>query len=125
RVSLEQAIQHGGHFGKHAFGQISGVRTWIGRGLMCLVQGLGDLQCLLHVQSKLLRTDLLERPQIEQQRRAFAHTLSLDRHYLSTTSGPDLLCSLLCDGLLKAATCVVSTAIGCNPLRRERLSTCG
>ena len=43
RIGLEQTVEHRGRFGMHAFGKIAGVATWIGGGLVRLVQGLGDL----------------------------------------------------------------------------------
>jgi hypothetical protein len=111
-IGLEQAVQDRGHLGEHAFGQVARIRARVRRGLVRLVQGLGDLQGFLHVQPKLLGTHLLQGAQVEQQRRAFAHALGLDRHHLGTARGADLLRGLLCDGLLQAAAGVVGAASG-------------
>ena len=124
-IGLEQAVEDRRHLGEHAFGQVAGIRARVRRGLMRLVQGLSDLQRLLHVQPKLLGAHLLQGAQVEQQRRAFAHALGLDRHHLGTARGADLLRGLLCDGLLQAAAGVVGAGIGCHPLRGERLTACG
>ncbi len=69
--------------------------------------------------------NLLKRSQVEQQRRAFAHALCLDRHHLRAARSADLLYGLLGDGLLQAAAGVVGAAIGRNPLRGESLAARG
>ncbi|CRQ94006.1 hypothetical protein PAERUG_P52_2_London_26_VIM_2_02_13_04594 [Pseudomonas aeruginosa] len=123
-IGLEQAVENGGHFGKHALGQVAGVRAGVRRGLVRLVQGLGNLQGFLHVQPKLLGTHFLQGAQVERQRRAFADTLSLHRHDVGTARSADLLHGLLCDRLPQAAACVVGARIGWNPLRGESRTAC-
>ncbi|MCY1431404.1 hypothetical protein D9M71_473710 [compost metagenome] len=77
-IGGEYSSEHGRHLGEHTLGQVTRIRARIGRRLVRLVQGLGNVQRLLHVQSELPRAHFLQRAQVEWQRWAFAHALDVD-----------------------------------------------
>ncbi len=76
-VGLDQTVEDSRHLGQHALGQVARIRARIRRRLVPLVQRLGNVQRLLHVQTQLLGAYLLQRAQVERQRRSFAHPLGL------------------------------------------------
>ena len=73
RIGLEQAVQDGGT-SANMLSADSRVRTRVRRGL-CVSHRPWAISNFLHVQPKLLGTDLPQGAQVEQQRRAFAHAL--------------------------------------------------
>jgi len=108
-IGLEQAVQDRGHFGEHAFGQVARIRARVRRGLVRLVQGLGDLQGFLHVQPKLLGTDFLQGAQVEQQRRSNSSGGPSRTRSVSTDTTWALPAARIC--------CAACCATGC---RRQR-----
>ena len=118
-IGGEQCIEHRRNFREHAFGQVSRVAARIGRRLVRLVQRLRDVQRLLHVEAQLLGAHLLQRAQVERQRRCLAHALGVHRHDLRIACGANAIRSLLRHRLLKAATRCIGAAFGRYPARGE------
>jgi len=87
-----------------------------------LVEGLRDVQRLLHVQPKLLGTHFLKRSQVERQRRSLAHALGLDGHHLRADGRAHAFVRLLRDGLLQAAPGVVGATRRRRPVGHEGLA---
>ncbi|MNV78801.1 hypothetical protein D3C71_1723170 [compost metagenome] len=71
-------MEYARHLIQHAVRQVTAVGAWVSRCLVGLIQGLGHRQGLLGAKAKLSRADLLQRAQVERQRRTFAHALDLD-----------------------------------------------
>lgn len=89
---------------------------------MRLVQRLRDFHCFLHVEAKLARTDLLQRAEIERERRDFADPLGFNGQYLRLTSAADLAYCLLGRSLVQAPTCSIGGGVGRHPVRGERIA---
>ncbi|MNI00696.1 hypothetical protein D3C73_535040 [compost metagenome] len=85
---------------------------------MGFIQGLGHRQGFLGTEAKLSRADLLQRAQIERQRRAFAHVLDLDAADLGSPQLAQAQRRALCDRFVNAVTGFVT---GCGRWLPARL----
>ncbi|MNV46500.1 hypothetical protein D3C71_1383340 [compost metagenome] len=124
-VGLDQAVEYGRYLGQHALGQVARIRARIRCRLVRLVQRLGNVQRLLHVEAQLLGAHLLQRAQVERQRRPFAHALRLDRHHLGAAGGAHAVGGLLGDRLLQATASIVNTTLRRRPTCDEGLAGMG
>ncbi|MPN02013.1 hypothetical protein SDC9_149226 [bioreactor metagenome] len=121
-VGLDQAVEYGRHLSQHALGQVARIRARIRGGLVRLVQRLGDVQRLLHVEAQLLGAHLLQRAQVERQRRPFANALGFYRQHLGGAGRAQALGGLLRHRLLQAAARIVGAALRRRPACDEGLA---